>query len=376
MQVSHQPRIFVAGHRGMVGSAIVRALLAKGYTNVVTRTHSELDLTNQAAVRAFFQSERIDQVYLAAAKVGGIHANNTYPAEFIYQNLAIQSNVIHEARQSGVKKLLFLGSSCIYPRDCPQPIKEEYLLTGPLEPTNEPYAIAKIAGIKMCESYNRQYGTDFRSVMPCNLYGPGDNYNLENSHVLPAMIRKFHLAKLATQENIAGIVADEKRYGAIPADIKAMIGLYHNVPVTVDSKITRKDRVTLWGTGAPLREFMHVADMADACIIVMEQGLASQNSKQIPGQIHINISQGKDISIRDVANYVAKVVGYSGQIDFNPSMPDGAPRKLMDNSRLMEIGWQPKISLELGLHETYVSYTTQKNNGHKGSPIFIASNEN
>jgi len=223
-----ESRIFVAGHRGMVGSAIVRALQAKGYTNLVTRSHAELDLTNQAAVRAFFQSERIDQVYLAAAKVGGIHANNTYPAEFIHQNLMIQTNVIHEAWQSGVKQLLFLGSSCIYPRDCPQPIKEEYLLTGPLEPTNEPYAIAKIAGIRMCESYNRQYATDFRSVMPCNLYGPDDNYHLENSHVIPALIRKFHEAKQA---------------GA-PA-------------------------VTVWGSGKPRREFLYSDDMADACVFLM-----------------------------------------------------------------------------------------------------------
>ena len=223
--VSRESRIYIAGHRGMVGSAIVRALQAKGYTNLVTRTHAELDLTNQAAVRAFFQSERIDQVYLAAAKVGGIHANNTYPAEFIHQNLMIQTNVIHEAWQAGVKKLLFLGSSCIYPRDCPQPIKEEYLLTGPLEPTNEPYAIAKIAGIKMCESYNRQYGTDYRSVMPCNLYGPGDNYHPENSHVVPALIRSI-----------------------------------------LDAKSAGAETVTVWGTGMPTREFLYVEDLASACL--------------------------------------------------------------------------------------------------------------
>ncbi len=356
MQASHQPRIYVAGHRGMVGSAIVRALQAKGYTNLVTRTHAELDLTNQAAVRAFFQSERIDQVYLAAAKVGGIHANNTYPAEFIYQNLAIQSNVIHEAWQAGVKNLLFLGSSCIYPRNCPQPIKEEYLLTGPLEPTNEPYAIAKIAGIKMCESYNRQYGTDFRSVMPCNLYGPGDNYHLDNSHVLPAMMRKFHLAKLAAQNDVASIMADEMRYGTIPADIKAMIGLDPTASVAVDSKITSKTSVSLWGTGTPLREFMHVDDMADASIFIMELDSASYEANTQPMRNHINVGYGDDVTIRDAAQCVAEVVAYTGQIEFDSSMPDGIAKKLMDSSRLKALGWSARIALEQGLRQTYANY--------------------
>ena len=304
-----ESRIFVAGHRGMVGSAIVRALQAKGYTNLVTRTHAELDLTNQAAVRAFFQSERIDQVYLAAAKVGGIHANNTYPAEFIHQNLMIQSNVIHEAWQSGVKKLLFLGSSCIYPRDCPQPIKEEYLLTGPLEPTNEPYAIAKIAGIKMCESYNRQYGTDYRSVMPCNLYGPGDNYHPENSHVIPALIRRIHEAK------------------------------------TADAK-----SVTIWGTGTPTREFLYVDDMASACLELME---LDKDHIQYPYRAHAQPHQywdGGRGRHQPTSSTYLPVRGYEGNLKFDPSIPDGTPRKTLDNSRLkaFDFNWTP-VGLQAGL---------------------------
>lgn len=350
------PRIFVAGHRGMVGSAIVRALQAKGNTNLVTRSHAELNLTNQAAVHAFFQRERIDQVYLAAAKVGGIHANNTYPAEFIHQNLMIQTNVIHEAWQAGVKKLLFLGSSCIYPRDCPQPIKEEYLLTGPLEPTNEPYAIAKIAGIKMCESYNRQYGTDYRCVMPCNLYGPGDNYDLTSSHVLPALIRKFHLAKLAQKNDLPSLIADEILYGAIPDDFKAVVGLAPNVPLTVDSKITPKNRVTLWGTGTPYREFLHVDDMAAASVFIMELGKSHDpaNTSSLPG--YVNIGYGNDLSIREVAGMVAEVVGYRGDFAFDAMSPDGPPRKLMDSRRITQLGWQPRIALRQGLEQAYVAY--------------------
>ena len=324
MQVSHQPRIFVAGHRGMVGSAIVRALHAKGYTNLVTRTHAELDLTNQAAVRAFFQSERIDQVYLAAAKVGGIHANNTYPAEFIHQNLMIQTNVIHEAWQSGVKKLLFLGSSCIYPRECPQPIKEEYLLTGPLEPTNEPYAIAKIAGIKMCESYNRQYGTDYRSVMPCNLYGPGDNYHPENSHVIPALIRRFHEAK---------------RAGA--------------------------PTVTVWGSGKPRREFLYSDDMADACVFLMNlpavaydtlPGNDQSGSGRVGSRLH-NIGVGKDVTVCELAEVIRLIVGFSGDIVFDASKPDGTPRKLMDIQKLTRLGWQASMGLQEGLETAYKAFT-------------------
>lgn len=313
MQVSHQPRIYVAGHRGMVGSAIVRALQAKGYTNLVTRAHSELDLTNQAAVHAFFQSERIDQVYLAAAKVGGIHANNTYPAEFIHKNLIIQTNVIHEAWQSGVENLLFLGSSCIYPRDCPQPIKEEYLLTGPLEPTNEPYAIAKIAGIKMCESYNRQYGTNYRSVMPCNLYGPGDNYHLENSHVIPALIRRIHEAK------------------------------------TADSK-----SVTIWGTGTPTREFLYVDDMASACLELMELDKTIFDIHIEPTLSHINIGTGEEVGIMQLAQLICQCVGYEGNLKFDSSIPDGTPRKTLNTSRLkaFDFDWTP-VGLQAGLALAY-----------------------
>lgn len=356
MQVSLQPRIYVAGDSGMVGSAIVRALHAKGYTNLVTRTHAELDLTNQAAVRAFFQSERIDQVYLAAAKVGGIHANNTYPAEFIYQNLMIQTNVIHEAWQSGVKKLLFLGSSCIYPRNCPQPIKEEYLLTGPHEPTNEPYAIAKIAGIKMCESHNRQYGTDYRSVMPCNLYGPGDNYNLANSHVIPAIIRKLHLAKLAQEENLNAIIADQQRYGEIPPEIKAMIGLDAEAPITVSSNISPKASVQLWGTGKPLREFLHVDDLAEAAIFVMNLDAASWLTITREQLSHLNVGFGFDYPINSVASIVADTIGYKGHCEFDASKPDGTPRKLMSSKLMTGLGWQSNISLVQGIQQTYTSY--------------------
>jgi GDP-L-fucose synthase len=349
-------KIFVAGHRGMVGSAIVRALLAKGHTNLVTRSHADLDLTNQLAVRTFFQSERIDQVYLAAAKVGGIHANNTYPAEFIYQNLMIQTNVIHEAWQAGVKKLLFLGSSCIYPRDCPQPIKEEYLLTGPLEPTNEPYAIAKIAGIKMCESYNRQYGTDYRSVMPCNLYGPGDNYNLANSHVIPAMIRKFHLAKLAQERDLNAIIFDQQRYGEIPPEIKTMIGLDAKTPITVNSRISPKTSVQLWGTGKPLREFLHVDDLAEAAIFAVNLDAASWLAITRQQTSHLNVGFGFDYPISTIASIVADTIGYKGLIEFDISKADGTPRKLMSSKLMTELGWQAKIPFIQGIQKTYTSY--------------------
>jgi GDP-L-fucose synthase len=305
-------RIYVAGHRGMVGSAVVRALLQRGYNNIVTRTHAELDLIDQAQVRAFFSSEKIDEVYLAAARVGGIHANNTYPAEFIYQNMMIEANIIHQAWRSGVKKLLFLGSSCIYPRLAEQPIKEDFLLTGPLEPTNEPYAIAKIAGIKLCESYNRQYGTDYRSVMPTNLYGPGDNYHPENSHVLPAMIQRFH-----------------------------------------EAKVNGAEKVMIWGTGKPRREFLYVDDMADASLHVMELAPAVYAANTSPMLSHINVGSGEEITIRDLVELVRKVVGYSGEIEFNPAKPDGSPRKLIDSSRLAALGWKPKMRLADGIAETY-----------------------
>jgi GDP-L-fucose synthase len=312
MKNDFSKRIFVAGHRGLVGSAIVRALRKRDYASIVTRTHAELELTDQEQVRAFFASEKIDEVYLAAAKVGGIHANNTYPAEFIYDNLMVQSNVIHEAWRAGVKKLLFLGSSCIYPRLAEQPIKEEYLMSGSLEPTNEPYAIAKIAGIKMCESYNRQYGTDFRSVMPTNLYGPGDNYHPENSHVIPALIRRFHEAKLN---------------GA--------------------------DKVTIWGTGTPRREFLYVDDMAGACVHVMELDRATYDANTDPMLSHINVGTGEDVTIREVAEIIRKAVGFQGEIEFDTSKPDGTPRKLMDTAKLSRLGWHPGMRLGEGITETY-----------------------
>lgn len=314
-------KIYVAGHRGMVGSAIVRNLQALGYANIVVRTHAELDLTNQAQVAAFFETEKPHQVYLAAAKVGGIHANNTYPADFIYDNLMMQNNVIHQAFLNGVKKLLFLGSSCIYPRLAPQPMEEGALLTGKLEPTNEPYAIAKIAGIKMCESYNRQYGqshgVDYRSVMPTNLYGPGDNYHPENSHVIPALIRRFHEAKIS------------------------------NAP-----------EVIIWGTGTPKREFLYVDDMAAASVFVMRLDKKTYDSQTVPMQSHINVGFGSDVTIAEVAKAVGKAVGYQGNISFDPSKPDGAPRKWMDSSKLNHLGWSPKVDLVKGLDLAYQNFLT------------------
>jgi GDP-L-fucose synthase len=315
-------KIYVAGHRGMVGSAIVRNLQAKGYTNIVTRTHAQMDLTDQAAVKAFFETEKPEQVYLAAAKVGGIYANNTFPAEFIYDNLMVQNNVIHQAFLNGVKKLLFLGSSCIYPRLAPQPMSEDALLTGKLEPTNEPYAIAKIAGIKMCESYNRQYGqshgVDYRSVMPTNLYGPGDNYHPENSHVIPALIRRFHEAKVA------------------------------NAP-----------EVVIWGTGTPKREFLYVDDMAAASVFVMQLDKAAYDTHTQPMQSHINVGFGDDISIAQLASAVAKATGYEGKISFDISKPDGAPRKWMSSTLLNQLGWKPQVQLEQGLANAYAQMLTQ-----------------
>jgi len=315
-------KIYVAGHRGMVGSAIVRNLLAQGYTNIVTRTHAELDLTNQQAVQTFFAKEKPDQVYLAAAKVGGIHANNTYPAEFIYDNLMMQNNVIHQAFLSGVKKLLFLGSSCIYPQLAPQPMNEDALLTGKLEPTNEPYAIAKIAGIKMCESYNRQYGQshgiDYRSVMPTNLYGPGDNYHPENSHVIPALIRRFYEAKVA------------------------------NAP-----------EVMIWGSGTPKREFLYIDDMAAAAVFVMQLDKVTYDSQTEPMQSHINVGSGGDVTIAELAKAVGAVVGYHGVISFDPTKPDGSPRKWMDSGRLNNLGWNAQVGLEQGLKEAYQEFLSR-----------------
>ncbi len=355
-----QPKIYVAGHNGMVGSAIVRQLKNHGYSNIVTRSHAELELTNQAQVNAFFAAEKPDQVYMAAAKVGGIYANNTYPAEFIWDNLMVQANVIHAAHINGVKKALFLGSSCIYPKLADQPMAESALLTGKLEPTNEPYAIAKIAGIKMCESYNRQYGDDYRSVMPTNLYGPGDNYHLANGHVLPSMIRKLHLAKLAWQGDLAAIIVDEKRNGTIPADIKAMIGLDPDAPITSDAKLTTNAAVTLWGTGTPYREFLHVDDMAAACVYVMELSRATYDANTHPMEGHINVGYGSDVTIREAAETVAAVVGYPGNIEFDITKPDGTPRKLMDSSRLVSLGWKASIPLKQGLANAYADFLARQ----------------
>lgn len=308
--------IFVAGHKGMVGAAIVHKLTALGYCNILTRSHAELDLTNQAAVNAFFADHSIEQVYLAAAKVGGIHANNTYPAEFIYQNLMIEANIIHAAHSHNVQKLLFLGSSCIYPKLAEQPMREDALLTGTLEPTNEPYAIAKIAGIKLCESYNRQYGRDYRSVMPTNLYGPGDNYHPENSHVIPALIRRFH-----------------------------------------DAKQRGDAQVAVWGSGTPRREFLHVDDMASASVHVMELEASTWQEHVSPMCSHINVGSGVDCTIRQLAESIAAVVGYHGEIVFDASKPDGAPRKWMDSSVLQQLDWQANYTLKHGLADAYQWFT-------------------
>lgn len=346
-------KIYIAGHRGLVGSALMRVLTSKGYTNLLTRTHAELDLADQAAVRTFFEAERPDYVFLAAAKVGGILANDTYPAEFIRENLAIQTNVIHEAWRAGVKRLLFLGSSCIYPRNCPQPIQEEYLLTGPLEPTNRPYAIAKIAGIEMCWAYNRQYGTQYLAVMPTNLYGPGDNYDLETSHVIPALIRKFRLAKLAVERNWAAIEEDERRHGPIPAPLR------QELREICEGRLA--PRVTLWGTGTPRREFMYSDDMADACVFLMNLPdekflplLAQERNQGLPPLINIGV--GEDVTIRELAELVKKVVGFEGEVVFDATKPDGPSRKLLDVSRLRGLNWSAKTALPEGLSQAYAGY--------------------
>ena len=313
-------KIYIAGHRGLVGSALMRQLQAQGYSNIVTRTHAELDLTNQVLVADFFAAEQPEYVILAAAKVGGIHANNTYPAEFIKDNLAIQTNVIHQSYVAGVKRLLFLGSSCIYPRDCPQPIKEEYLLTGSLEPTNRPYALAKIAGIEMCWSYNRQFGTEYLAVMPTNLYGPGDNYHPENSHVIPAMIRKFH-----------------------------------------EAKVNNKETVSIWGTGTPKREFLYSDDMAQACVFVMNLAdaqyqplLAADRNDGLPPLL--NLGSGCDLSIAELAHLVREVTGFEGEIILDATKPDGTMRKLMDSDRLNQLGWNVSTSLLDGLQKAYQDF--------------------
>ena len=311
-------KIYIAGHRGMVGSAIVRALEAQGEKSIIVRTHSELDLTDQAAVRRFFQEERPSQVYLAAAKVGGIYANNQFPADFIYNNLMIEANVIHEAWASGVKRLLFLGSSCIYPKLAAQPMSENALLTGQLEPTNEPYAIAKIAGIKMCESYNRQYGedgVDYRSVMPTNLYGPGDNYHPKHSHVVPALIRRLH-----------------------------------------EAKVNGANEVAIWGTGTPRRDFLHVGDMAVASVHVMNMSKTQYEALTEPMRSHLNVGYGSDISIGELARLIQKIIGFEGNLIFDTSKPDGTPRKWMDSSRILSTGWTPRIEIEDGLRSAYADF--------------------
>jgi GDP-L-fucose synthase len=317
MQMDLTQPVFVAGHKGMVGSAIVRRLASLGYTNILTADRGELNLTDSASVHRYFSERRPAQVYLAAAKVGGIHANSVYPAEFIYENLMIQANVINAAHQADVQKLLFLGSSCIYPKHAEQPMREEALLTGVLEPTNEPYAIAKIAGIKLCESYNRQYGRDYRSVMPTNLYGPHDNYHPENSHVIPALLRRFHEA---TQRG--------------------------------------DDEVVIWGSGTPMREFLHVDDMAAASIHVMNLDDATYQANTQPMLSHINVGTGQDCTIRELAETIARVTGFKGRLSFDASKPDGTPRKLMDVSRLEALGWKAGIALEDGLCDAYAWYKT------------------
>lgn len=319
--ISKTSKIYVAGHRGMVGSAIVRALEAQGFSNLALRTHSHLDLTCQAEVRQFFELERPEYVFLAAAKVGGIHANATLPADFIYSNLTIQSNVLDAAFRNRVKQLLFLGSSCIYPKHAPQPMNENALMSGALEPTNEAYAVAKIAGVKMCEAYNRQHNTRFRSVMPTNLYGENDNFHPENSHVIPGLIRKFH-----------------------------------------DAKMNKEDQVIVWGTGRAKREFLHVDDMARACLMVMDLPQEEYQAMTTPFQSHINIGSGKDIFIRELADMIQEVVGYKGKIFFDSNKPDGPPRKCLDTGLITKMGFKPSLGLKQGLKQTYAWFLRHQNN--------------
>jgi len=389
-------KIYLAGHRGLVGSALLKALHARGYNNLITRTHCELDLTDQSAVTAFFATEKPEYVFLAAAKVGGIIANSTYRAQFIYENIMIQSNVIHQSYLNGVKKLLFLGSTCIYPRMAPQPMKEEYLLTGELEETNEPYAIAKIAGLKMCESYNRQYGTLYLSVMPTNLYGINDNFDLEKSHVLPALIRKIHLGKCLENndwsairrdldknpvEGVDGKAGEDEimsilgKYGVNPspsplpheggedintADVMSASEKPHPSPLTRNGRgnniPTTNVSVEIWGTGSPLREFMHSADMAAACVYLMEDPGVEKFIHDYPLSAWTNLGTGEEISIKDLAFLVKEIVGFSGELIFNTAMPDGTPRKLTDVTRLRSLGFEHRISLREGISGVYEDY--------------------
>ncbi len=373
--LNKQDSIFIAGHHGMVGSAIQRQLTAEGFNGLLTRSRAELELTDQHAVADFFRKQDIDVVVLAAAKVGGIQANKVMPADFIYQNLMIESNVLHAAVQHGVDRLLFLGSSCIYPKNAVQPMSEESLLSGYLEPTNEPYAIAKIAGIKLCESYNRQHGTDFRAVMPTNLYGPRDNFDLENSHVLPALSRKYHLAELAMNRNWNGIERDEAVFGPIPTNTRDRLldRCRSDKPPGAGSE----EMVRLWGSGSPRREFLHVDDLAAACFSIMSLSraqyrnlcmakpgdastdVAADTNALPPGVSHINIGAGKDVTIKDLAGIVKSIVGYTGTEAWDLSMPDGTPRKLLDITRLTRTGWRPRIELKEGIRATYEWYRRQ-----------------
>ena len=378
-------KIYIAGHNGMVGSAIHRNLISKGYSNFVFTPYPQFDLTDQQTVDCFFEKEKPEYVVLAAAKVGGIIANNTYRAQFLYENLMIQNNIIYQSYLHGVKKLLFLGSSCIYPKNCPQPIKEEYLLTGELEYTNEPYAIAKIAGIKMCESYNIQYGTNFVSVMPTNLYGPNDNYNLETSHVLPALIRKMHLGKCLENNDWEAIRKDLKKYPiegmnetASEADILNKLAKYgikyssdntsHLTPHTshLTPYASRLVSITLWGSGNPYREFLYVDDLAEACVFIMKNvNLTDINAlspapralRPEPKNTHINIGTGKDLTINELAQLIKKIVGFKGEVNWDSSKPDGTPRKLLDVSKINRLGWKEKIGLDEGILKIYDAYS-------------------
>jgi GDP-L-fucose synthase len=366
-----ESKIYVAGHRGLAGSAIVRELQRQGYTNLVMRSHAELDLEDAAATRQFFEQERPELVFLAAARVGGIHANNVYPVDFLMSNLLIEANICRAAHATGVARLIFLGSSCIYPRDCPQPIKEEYLLTGPLEATNRPYALAKIAGVEMCWAYNRQYGTKWLAAMPTNLYGPGDNYDLNNSHVLPALIRKLHLAKLAQAGDIVGINRDEAVHGTIPADLKTSLLESYTLGLAPDSNLapcslnlepdslapcplSLAPAVVLWGSGTPKREFLYVDDLANALVFLATLDDARYDVLVDPAHCPlINVGSGEDLTIRELAETVAEVVGYKGAFVQDTSKPDGAMRKIMDVSRINALGWHHKIALKEGIALAY-----------------------
>lgn len=345
-------KIYIAGHRGLAGSAIMRELQRQGYTNLVGRAHAELDLEDAAATRQFFERERPETVFLAAAKVGGIHANNSYPVEFLMSNLLVEANVCRAAHATGVNRLIFLGSSCIYPRDCPQPIKEEYLLTGPLEPTNRPYALAKIAGIEMCWSYNREYGTKWLAAMPTNLYGPGDNYDLNNSHVLPALMRKIHLAKLAQQGDSAGIARDEATHGKIPDDLRVALGL-----APQHSVLTPQSSVTLWGSGTPRREFLYVDDLANALVFLAALDDERYNALVEPLRCPlINVGSGKDLTIRELAETIADATGYKGKFVQDTSKPDGTMRKVLDVCKIQGLGWEAKTGLKEGINLAYKEF--------------------